>query len=66
MTISTRIERGDRYVCVRDDPWSPAKGVPAVHPDARELRQYDNHPCGDLVDYECPHCGKRFTVELPQ
>lgn len=55
-----------RYVCTKEDPWTPEKGKRSCHPDAKELFQEDNYPCGDLVYYECPHCGKKFTCELPQ
>ena len=70
----------ERHVCTADDPWTGSfltgasyagdagyKGK-AVHPDANEVSgtQRDNYPCGDLVDYLCPHCRIRFTIELPQ
>lgn len=57
--------------CTAEDPWDgltfPDRRV--VHPDAREVEydsQRDGWPSGDLVDYRCPHCGHKFTVELPQ
>jgi hypothetical protein len=56
--------------CTKDRPWDRISGRNTgdriVHPDAQELRQNDGYPCGDTVDYECPHCGAQFTVELPQ
>ena len=54
-----------RYICTAEAPWTPEKG-PATHPDAKEGRQLDGYPGGDLVEYLCPHCGKGFMVELPQ
>ena len=55
-------------ICTKDDPWDKSKSGRTSHPDAIEVddSQRDNYPCGDLVDYDCPHCGLRFKVELPQ
>lgn len=56
-----------RYVCTSAEPWTPEKGEYATHPDAREVGdQEDGYPGGDYQRYECPNCGKRFKVELPQ
>lgn len=56
----------DRFICTKDQPWSPDKGR-AVHPDAVQVgEQESGWPSGDTVDYRCPNCGKSFTVELPQ
>jgi len=53
--------------CTKDRPWD-GKPLTArvIHPDARELRQRDGYPGGDLVDMHCPNCGHRWTEELPQ
>lgn len=56
--------------CTADKPWDRVKGRNTgdriVHPDAKEQRQRDGYPGGDYIDYECPHCGVTFSVELPQ
>ena len=37
------------------------------HPDAVEVgEQLDGYPGGDIVRYECPHCGLSWKEELPQ
>lgn len=55
-----------RYECTAREPWGKGKGR-AYHPDADEIgEQQDGWPGGDLVTYECPHCGLKFQVELPQ
>ena len=55
-----------RHLCTLEDPWAPGKGR-ASHPDAREVgEQEEGHPGGDIVTYECPHCGVRWREELPQ
>jgi hypothetical protein len=55
------------FVCSKNTPWVPAMGTPVVHADAAEVgKQRDGWPAGDLVTYECPHCGHRWTAELPQ
>lgn len=57
----------DRHTCTAQDPWTAEKSKRAEHPDAKEVgEQQDGWPCGDLQDYECPHCGLYFTEELPQ
>lgn len=57
---------GERYICTREAPWTPDVKGPVSHPDAKEVEQRDGKFGGDLLDYECPNCGKHFTVELPQ
>ena len=54
--------------CTKEQPWDGVRrpGVRVVHPDASEVDQRGGYPGGDYVDYECPHCGKNFSVELPQ
>jgi hypothetical protein len=56
-------------VCTRDHPWDKVerKSVRVIHPDADEVgEQRDGWPAGDMQTYECPHCGHRFEIELPQ
>lgn len=64
-------EPGEVYVveCTAAKPWdgssSPRQRV--RHADAKEVGdQTDGWPGGDIATYECPHCGHRWTVELPQ
>lgn len=43
------------------------EGWAAVEIIGRGVREYDDYydGCG-LEDYECPNCGKKFTVEIPR
>lgn len=52
----------DYYVCTKDAPWTPEKGTPAQHPDAKEV----DSSCDCCAAYICPNCGLHFKVELPQ
>lgn len=54
--------------CTKENPWdrSDKSGARVQHPDAVEGEQRDGWPSGDTVDYRCPNCGLKFTVELPQ
>lgn len=55
------------FVCSKNTPWVPSMGTPVVHADAHEVGdQRDGWPGGDIVTYECPHCGHRWRAELPQ
>lgn len=56
----------ERHTCTKEDPWTPEKGELASHPDATYLgdKDYGGGECCER--YECPHCGKRFEIELPQ
>ena len=61
---------GKVYLCTADRPWpggkSPARSV-VRHMDADEVHeQEDGWPSGDIVTYQCPHCGTRWRSELPQ
>lgn len=60
----------ERMVCSADHPFSlvgPRSGAIWQHPDAELIgEQEDGYPGGDLVTYQCPHCGLRFKVELAQ
>ena len=60
-------------VCTKETPWKresvrmDGKEDRIVHLDAREVgEQEDGWPAGDIVTYECPHCGHRWRAELPQ
>lgn len=56
----------DRHICTKDDPWTPEKSRRAEHPDAEYVSEHDYGSGEYCVTYKCPHCGKRFEVELPQ
>lgn len=62
------IGRTMQVICTAADPWNgkSLKGVQVAHADAVELRQRDGYPGGDLVDFECPNCMHKWTMELPQ
>lgn len=51
------------HICTRDDPWTPEKSKKAQHPDAKCV--FDGGWEQEYERYECPHCGKRFNVEIP-
>lgn len=56
------------HICTAADPYDEVKhrGLRGRHPDAKFLSSSDGYPGGDLDHYRCPHCGKRFTVEVAQ
>lgn len=58
------------FYCLPGSPWRKdlAGDWPQIiHPQAREVgEQRSNWPAGDLVTMECPVCGHRWEVELPQ
>ena len=58
----------ERFVCTKQTPWSPDKGRWVSHDGAYEVpdSQRDGWPGGDIVTMECPHCGHRWKMELPQ
>jgi hypothetical protein len=69
--MSQIIDKGDdgqgRYECRADRPWDPKIAKRWFHPKAVEIgEQRDGWPSGDLQDYQCPFCNKRWTEELPQ
>jgi hypothetical protein len=55
-----------RFICTREQPMRPVHygNSPArwMHPDAKDLGFDD--PYRD--HYLCPHCGLRFSVEVPE
>lgn len=59
-----RREPGGRWICKKDHPWSEAKGLFAVHPDAVTFGDGCAEGCCD--DFRCPHCGHEWRVEYPQ
>lgn len=57
------------FVCTAADPWDAAKvpkGVRVSHPDADSKGDTDYGRGEYCASYKCPHCGKRFEVELAQ
>ena len=53
------------YVCTEDSPWQGT--IRAVHPDAVSDGDDDDYGTeGCYARYQCPNCGLRFRVELPQ
>ena len=57
----------ERFLCTKDNPWTPDKGGRVAHADVREVgEQQDGYPGGDIVTYECKNCGHRWKQELPQ
>jgi hypothetical protein len=52
------------HLCTADDPWKEGLGK-AIHPDAKLLYTDDAHSLDTAERYQCPHCDKRFWVELP-
>lgn len=55
-----------RHVCTASDPWTPAKGTRAAHPEAAEVLSEDGYPGGDIATLECPYCNLQFRLEMPQ
>jgi hypothetical protein len=51
----------DRHVCTKEDPWDESKGR-ATHPDATIEDDGDVY----VDTYDCPHCRKRFKVEVAE
>ena len=60
MPNSPERDPGERYVCTADDPWTPEKGTPAIHPDAVKLYTSE---CERDTRFECPNCNIRFWKE---
>lgn len=56
----------NQFVCTAADPWTPEKARRAIHPDAIKGEDRDFGGGEYCESYRCPHCGKRFYVELPQ
>ncbi len=55
--------------CTAEQPWEGTlqPGQRVRHHGAREVgEQEDGYPGGDLVRYECVHCGTRWKAEIPQ
>lgn len=56
------------FLCTATNPWTPGVegGGRVEHPDAKYLGDRDFGDGEYCEHYECPHCGKRFYVELAQ
>jgi len=57
----------DYQTCTAESPVSKDASGRWAHPDASCVDEEYNGLSGggDYETYECPHCGKRFRVELP-
>jgi hypothetical protein len=51
------------YICTKEAPWTPDKGTPVQHPDAKHVGTCHEGCCDR---YECPHCGKIWQQENAQ
>ena len=57
----------NRQTCTPERPFQSTDHGYWCHPNAVEVgEQEDGYPGGDIVRYECPHCGHRWREELPQ
>lgn len=59
----------ERQICTRERPYTKRGEMNEywLHPDAKCVDEEYNGLSGggDYERYECPHCGLRFRVELP-
>ena len=57
-----------RQTCTKDSPMPqpPPEGSRWEHPGASEEWSEDGYPGGDITHYKCPHCGQKWSEELPQ
>ena len=55
---------GPPHICTANAPWTPEKSKRAIHLDAKVLYTDENW-MDDADRYECPYCGTRFWVEIP-
>lgn len=60
------MQEKDPWRCTKDNPCPKDWDGRGIHPDAVVVGEQDGWPGGDLENYECPHCGRRWTQELPQ
>ena len=59
----------ERKICTKESPYNSKdkdRREKWQHPDAVSVCVWEGYPGGDIETYECPHCGLRFKVELPQ
>ncbi len=56
------------FTCSPERPWTKADGTPARHPNARTLftEEGSTYDGGDYDRMECPDCGVRWWMNLPQ
>lgn len=56
----------ERFICTKENPWTPDKSR-AIHPDAIVIQEdYGSLASGGSYElYECPNCGLKFWVTLP-
>lgn len=59
-------EARSRGICTKDAPMPKGDMGRWLHPDAVCVyEEYNGTHSGNFERYECPHCGVRFMVELP-
>ena len=51
--------------CTKESPMPKDDNGRWIHPDAVEISTDYESAYGSYDEYKCPHCGKRFWVELP-
>jgi hypothetical protein len=55
-----------RFVCTKEEPWTPERGRRAAHPAAEHLRDRDYGDGESTAVYRCPYCDLTFEEELAQ
>lgn len=59
----------ERTICTKENPYKEGDKGRWEHPDAVEIAEDYGRgggvADGDFIQYECPHCKKKFWVELP-
>ncbi len=55
-----------RFICTKENPWTPEKAEFAQHPDAEYIEDKDYGAGENVACYKCLNCGKYFEVELAQ
>lgn len=55
------MKENDRFICTKDNPWSPEKGKRSSHPDAKYLKDKDYGDGENVSCYKCPNCQYGFN-----
>lgn len=53
----------ERQICSKDAPMPAEAPGRWQHPEAREIGETYSDGC--FAEYQCPHCKRQWTVELP-